>query len=101
MPPVESFGVRWDFPLMVRDDELELDEIAEPGASHEKKWSDDEFLATLDKKGARTGDWIVAAMRDLAMKESSFHNYRRAMQVAGLIEKRGNRWFRCEVQGAK
>jgi len=46
-PPISPFVIRWDFPLMKRDDDLDPGKLKQPKLGRESKYKVEDLIAQL------------------------------------------------------
>lgn len=92
-PPVLSFGVRWDYPLMVRDEGVDPTRLRKPGRG--AMYDDRHLLDSLLPEGMTYGAWRDAVIEKTGMSESSFKNKKRDLERMKKIEKVGNLYKRA------
>ncbi len=87
--PVEPFVVRWEYPLWVRDDQLDPAKLKRVGGRTETNTAD----KALNALGAATmgyGEWMKAS----GMTETTFRRKLKALLEAGRVEQVGNLYRR-------
>jgi len=90
--PVKPFVVRWKFPLMQRDDELDPHRLKQAGGRPTKFRADD-LLALLPPEGLATRDWLTAAAAK-NISARTYYRLRSALESSGKVlgSVAGGRW---------
>jgi len=90
--PVKPFVVRWKFPLMHRDDDLDPHRLKQAGG-RPTKFREDDLLALLPPEGLATRDWLTAAAAK-NISERSYYRLRNALESSGKVlgSVAGGRW---------
>ena len=86
LAPVDPFVVRWDFPLMRPDENLDPSRLKKP-AGRGKEHSADELLTSLPRSGLSTTDWVKAAEDESGIKDRTFYRLKSELLAAGRIRK--------------
>ncbi|MEP2774418.1 MAG: AAA family ATPase [Luteolibacter sp.] len=84
-PSVDPFVVQWDYPVMVRRDDLNAHRLRRPGRG--RQYSPDQVLEVLQTNGAamRTSEWQRACQQQLGMSSSTFYDLRRELVDDSLV----------------
>jgi hypothetical protein len=90
-PPVAPFGVRWEFPLMHRDDELDPAKLKKVGG-RKPTYAPADLLAILPADGLANAGWEAKA-RGEGISRASFFRLRKALEKAGKITKGSGKEF--------
>ena len=94
LPRVEPFAVRWEFPLMGRDDHLDPTKLKQ--APGRKPTHDDAALFPLlnNEDGLTTAEWAAAAESELLISKRTFQRMLKRLEVSGKIfkSKLTNKW---------
>ena len=85
-PPVPPFVVRWAFPLMQRDDQLDPTKLKQVNG-RPKAHAADELLDLLGDKDLSPAAWQALALKESGIKETTFHRLRRELMAAGKVRK--------------
>lgn len=90
--PVDPFVVRWEFPLMHRDEELDPHRLKQVGG-RPAKHSEDDLLALLPPDGLLTREWLLAAEAK-NISERTFYRLRYKLENSGKVlgSVAGGRW---------
>ena len=93
-PPMSPFVVRWDFPLMRIDDDLDPSRLKQVGGRTKQYHSED--LAELLEKPLSAGEWRSLAAKEHGMSETTFHRLLRDLKAKGVVKKSSSdgRWER-------
>lgn len=85
---VEPFVIRWQYPLMVRADDLDPKDLKEARQSgRPEKHHGNELLSILPETGCSFTDWSNVAERDLGVSKATFKRKLKVLVDDGLIEK--------------
>lgn len=82
-PPVKPFGVRWEFPLMHRDDEIDPAQLKGRGGRPRKHLPED-LLELLPKEGLKRIEWLPLA-KEKGIKERTFCRLLKTLQLTKKI----------------
>ena len=90
--PVKPFVVRWKFPLMQRDADLDPHRLKQAGGRPTKHREDD-LLALLPQEGLSTSEWLKAAAAK-NISERTYYRLRNALENSGKVlgSVAGGRW---------
>lgn len=83
-PPIDPFVVRWQFPLMQRDDSLDPNRLKQAGAP--RKATPGQVLDLLSEKPLRTGEWQKRAKEELDLGRSTFFDMKSELLTQGRVE---------------
>jgi hypothetical protein len=91
--PVEPFVVRWQYPLMRRDESLDPTRLKKP-AGRKPEHDPADLLKTLPEGGLRLKDWQSAADEQYGIRGSTFHRLRGVLLKQGKVLKSEatNKW---------
>lgn len=83
--PVDPFVVQWDYPVMVRREDLNAYRLRRPGRG--RQFTPQQVLDVLQaNEGAmKASDWQRACQQQLGMASSTFYNNLRALQSDTLV----------------
>jgi hypothetical protein len=84
-PPIDPFVVRWQFPLMQRDDMLDPTRLKQAGGAP-RKATYDQLVDLLSDKPLRAGEWQKRAEEELGLKRSTFFDMKSELQRKHRIE---------------
>lgn len=84
-PPIEPFVVRWKFPLMTIDEQLDPAELKQK-AGRPQKAKPDEVLDLLTEEMSST-EWQQLAQKQLSISPRSFHRRRLQLREDGRVKK--------------
>lgn len=92
LPEQPPIVVRWQYPLMVRDEELNPDELKKPGG-RPKTYNTDDVWALLSEQRTTT-EWENAAKTELGVGRSRFFDIKKQLQIDGriLLSKINGKW---------
>lgn len=91
--PLPSFCLRWNWPLMRRDEGLDPAELKQPGRP--RQFNTAMLLSLLPDGGATYSEWLSAAKED-GMSAATFKNLRQELCAAGSVTKIKDRYLRVE-----
>jgi RecA-family ATPase len=83
-PPILPFVMRWTFPVMVRDDELDPENLKQPRGAP-RKASLNQLLSLLDDEPLRSTPWQEKAKEDLNIGSSTFYSMKKELEKLGCI----------------
>ncbi|MFZ0828685.1 MAG: AAA family ATPase [Verrucomicrobiia bacterium] len=91
-PPVEPFTVRWEFPLMVRADELDPAKLKQ-AAGRKPEHTPGELFELLPADGLTNADFLTAA-KEQGISERSFYRMKKDLENGGkiLLSKINAKW---------
>jgi hypothetical protein len=90
---VEKFGVRWNYPLMVVDEALDVDDLREAKRGGAKKKYNEEHLLSCFKNGMTSGQHWKAVEEATRMSRSAFERLRKELVADDVLQERGHKWF--------
>ena len=98
-PPMDPFAVRFDFPLMIRANELNPSDLKQPG--RKKEYDDKELVDLLREAPLTCQEWQEAAKRELGMSQPTFHRARRRLMEAARVikSKASGKWTMVTKKG--
>ena len=82
--PIPSFVVRWNFPLMHRDDSLNPAKLKQIGGRARQHTSSD-LLSLFGDNPAMTSQWERLAVEQAGMSKSTFYRLFRELKAAGKV----------------
>ncbi|MCX7009226.1 MAG: hypothetical protein NTY53_18605 [Kiritimatiellaeota bacterium] len=85
--PLDPFCIRWEFPLMRRDGELDPADLKKSKGGREAEHEPEEIAALLCAAALTTSDWRDAAAKQLGVSESTFYRLRKTAEVRGIARK--------------
>lgn len=92
-PRMPEFGVRWDCPLMRRDDEINTKLLKQANLKTEIH-SAESLLEVLGNERLTTKDWKERTMGKTKMGESTFHEKKRLLKSHGRVTETDGVWHR-------
>lgn len=85
LPPVHPFVVRWKFPLMVRDDDLDPSALKQPGPGRKKEYDCSKFLRVIIQN-TKESPISVSEWAELAgVPRRTLSDYTNEMRAKGWI----------------
>ncbi len=92
--PVQPFVVRWEYPLMRRDGQLDPAQLKQPKAGRKSVYDPEEVLACLPDAGLSVAEWEQRSKDSCGAKEGTFHRIRRQLHTDGRViqSKVDSRW---------
>jgi 5S rRNA maturation endonuclease (ribonuclease M5) len=96
-PAPEPFVVRWQFPLMTVDSELDPSRLKKAGGRKREHTAED-LLGLLDSGSMTTRDWRDAAENEAGIKERTFYSLLGELQKSNRVLKSAvnRRWARVQ-----
>lgn len=85
-PPVEPFVLRWNAPLMERDETLDPARLKKT-KGRAKAYAPSDLLKVLPGAGLTTMEWAKAAEAEFGIARRTFHNLKRQLQEDGFVIK--------------
>jgi len=89
--PVEKFGIRWEYPLMVRDETLDPDDLKQIKPGRKTEHSVQDILCCIGTEPISTCKWELACAKT-GISHGTFYTLRRQAESDGLIEHAGKNW---------
>jgi hypothetical protein len=80
----KPFGVRWEYPLLVRDDTLDVNDLKRPGG-REQEFTKEQLLDALAGEALKTQEWKKKVCKDTGMSESTFDKHRAELRKLGWV----------------
>lgn len=96
--PIPSFVVRWKFPLMHRDDDLNPARLKKVGG-RTPEYTADQLLDALGTRSATTSQWKRMVVDNLGMSDRTFYRLVDELKASGKVTASldGKGWARPEV----
>lgn len=93
LPPVNPFVVRWDFPCMNRDSELDPERLKKV-AGRSKIWDSKDALNCLPESGLKTEEWMDACRDQNGITERTFYRLKKELSDSEkiLLSKIDGKW---------
>jgi hypothetical protein len=91
--PLEPFVIRWDYPVMRRDDSLNPRQLKQAKGGRKTMYTADGLLELLPDEGATSKDWKTLASEETGMGRSTFFELRAELEGDGRIKGVGGKWF--------
>jgi hypothetical protein len=91
--PIEPFVVRWEFPLMRRDESLDPAKLKQ-AKGRTKTHTEHDILSLLPKSGLTATDWQENADTEYGIKRSTFFSLKRSLDSSKKItlDRISNKW---------
>jgi hypothetical protein len=83
-PPILPFVVRWQFPLMVRDEDVDPQRLKQTRGAP-RKATLNQVLALLNEKPLRATAWQELASEKLGIGSSTFYSMRKELEKLGCV----------------
>jgi hypothetical protein len=83
-PRLKKFGVRWSYPVFKIDDDLDPDDLREPGDNNQK-YTDHKFLLPLKESSLEKAEWKQAVVEATGMDEKTFDRRVPKLNRRGLV----------------
>lgn len=92
LPEQPPFVVRWQYPIMTLDEELNPEELKKPGG-RPKTYNGDDVWALLSEQRTTT-EWELLAKSELGIGRSRFFDIKKQLQIDGrvLLSKINGKW---------
>jgi hypothetical protein len=90
----ESFCVRWDYPIMTRDDSLDPHDLKVNTSGEKGEKDNAEMMKVLKVFTGVTGEWQRTANEELGVSKQRFYKILELLADAGHISKQGSFWVR-------
>jgi RecA-family ATPase len=81
--PMPHFFIKWEYPLMVRDEAIYA---KEPAASRVKEHDPKDMLGLLESDGDTATRWALSCRDKMGISEKTFYNYLSQLKTAELVE---------------
>jgi hypothetical protein len=104
-PPIAPFVIRWDFPLMKRDNELDPAKLKQPKFGPESKYKVEDLVTQLAAQprkarrkkakgivGLKTGEFQRRVCEEIGMSRGKFYELLKEGKKQGRFEKRRDKW---------
>jgi hypothetical protein len=95
-PPVSPFGIRWNFPLMERDDDLDPTKLRQPKIGREAKFKVEDLLTHLAKAqtigGMKTAEFQRRMYEEIGVSRSRFYELLNEGEKRRLLQKTDDLW---------
>lgn len=85
LPPVEPFVVRWQFPLMVRDNDLDPADLKQPGGGRKKEYEAYKFLKFILQNTKESPISITEWAERAGVPRRTLSDYTNEMREKGWI----------------
>ena len=89
--PMDPFCVKWEYPLMKRDNTLDPEDLKQ-AAGRKPKYSTDSVVKTLVGKELTRGEWLELC----GIPKSSFDRWVKEAQDKGLVQQQGDKYRMVE-----
>ena len=97
--PVEPFVVRWEYPLMRRDETLDPTKLKQVGG-RPKRYTVEKILDVLGDRHLTTTEWFKIAGPETGISKSSFYELlEQAKKLPRLKQTQTGQWFMEAVAG--
>ncbi len=95
LQPQEPFCVRWEYPVMVKDEELDP-KLLKTLKGRPKKYDSSQLLEVLGTKQLTTDEWKTEMQEYNGMTRSAFYQLRKELIEEKAVRKAANdKWERC------
>lgn len=92
-PPPEPFCIRWNYPLMERDDRLDPTALKQPQAGRKPVWSMEDILGNLTEP-LTTTEWFKRCQTESGITRATFFRLKAQAETSGIIHKHGEKWVK-------
>lgn len=86
LAPFKPFGIKWQYPLMRRDDNIDPSKLKKPGGKP-KAYDESKIVALLSDTPLTTTEWQRLAFNELGYSRASFYRGIRDIETSGLASK--------------
>jgi len=98
--PIDPFCLRWEYPLMVRDDDADPCDLKRPG-NRTTKYTPKQVLDALGDDALTTREWQIRVHQLYGMSDRTFLNKKRELvESEKVIKVGGNKWKANELAAA-
>src|ERR1039457_401462 len=87
LPPMKPFGVRWEYPLMLQDDTIDIKKLKQPGRPHKHQASE---IVSVLVAGMKKPKWMEKAMTATGVSKSRFYEIAKEAEKKGDVVVRGD-----------
>jgi hypothetical protein len=91
--PLEPFVIRWDYPLMRRDDSLDPKQLRQAKGGRKAVYSADQLLALLSAEGMKAKEWHKCAFDETGVSRSKFFELKLELEKGGMVHAVNGKWF--------
>lgn len=107
LAPLPEFVVRWNFPIMQADESLDPRQLFVPGQQDDgdqlqsggpASYSENDVLDALPIQGAQDTLWRKMINMRFGKSGPAFYALKAALIAKGLVQKRGNQYFRTNLK---
>lgn len=92
--PVEPFAVRWSFPLMYRDDELDPARLKQ-ARGRKREHTEEQLLEVLGNKSLTATAWQQIADKEHGIRRRTFYALKKVLEKSERIVKTKNNKWQC------
>jgi hypothetical protein len=86
LPPFKPFGIKWQYPLMRRDDSIDPSKLKKPGGKP-KAYDEAKITSLLSEKPLTTVEWQKLTFSELGYSRASFYRSIRDIESSGFASK--------------
>lgn len=86
LKPFKPFGIKWHYPIMVRDDDIDPTKLKKPGGKP-KGYEESKVGALLTKAPLTTAEWQKMAYTEQGVSRSSFYRCIKDLEASKTISK--------------
>jgi len=90
-PKTEPFCVKWQYPMMRRDDALDPAKLKQI-AGRKQEHTVEKIMDVLGAESLTTGEWAGRCLDEAGVSRSRFYGLRTQAEGEGKIKKTGNKW---------
>jgi hypothetical protein len=96
-PPVGPFAIRWEYPRMKRDGDLNPGDLKQPNIGRKPTFSVDDIMRHIGSEPLTATAWEKASIADSGFSRPTFCRLRKEAEGKKLIEKEGQLWRRRAI----
>ena len=89
--PVDKIGVRWEYPLMIRDEALDPNDLKQAKPGRKPEHSVQDILCCIGSEPITSGKWEMACANK-GVSHGTFYTLKRQAEQDKLIEPDGKNW---------
>jgi hypothetical protein len=90
--PLPPFVVKWDYPLMRRNDELDPRKLKQAKGGRKAIYTGERLLTLLGDDALSTQEWRERAQEKMGMGRSKFFELKAELVEAGSVAETGGKW---------
>jgi hypothetical protein len=97
--PVDPFVVKWQFPLLTRDESLDPEDLRKPGG-RPNTYSESNLLDAIQDSSLSTTDFLKTCKSEFGVSPASFYRLLKSLEIEGKVlkSKINGKWTRVNKQ---